>query len=91
MPRPQKPRHLRFKPNVHYFKPQGVPLRMLKEVVLEPDELEALKLHDIDDLEQTQAAEEMKISQSTFARILNRTYKKLAQGIINGKAIKIQE
>jgi uncharacterized protein len=64
---------------------------MLKEVVLEPDELEALKLHDIDDLEQTQAAEEMKISQSTFARILNRTYKKLAQGIINGKAIKIQE
>ena len=91
MPRPKKSRHLRFKPNVYYFKPQGVPLRILKEVILEYDELEALKLHDIDGLEQIQAAKRMKISQSTFARILDKTYKKLAQGIINGKAIKIEK
>jgi uncharacterized protein len=91
MPRPKKPRCLQFKPNVHYFKPQGIPLKMLKEVILEHDEIEALKLHDIDGLEQIQAAKKMKISQSTFARILNKTYKKLAQGIINGKAIKIEE
>ena len=91
MPRPKKPRCLQFKPNVHYFNPQGIPLKMLKEVILEHDEIEALKLHDIDGLEQIQAAKKMKISQSTFARILNKTYKKLAQGIINGKAIKIEE
>jgi len=64
---------------------------MLDEVVLEHDELEALKLHDIDGLEQIEAAKKMKISQSTFARILDRVYKKLAESIINGKAIKIEK
>lgn len=91
MPRPKKPRCLRFKPNVYYFKPQGIPLRMLEEIVLEHDELEALKLHDIDGLKQIEAAQKMKISQSTFARILDKTYKKLAESIINGKVIKIEQ
>jgi len=63
---------------------------MLKEVVIFPDELEALKLHDIDGLEQIKAAESMGISQSTFARTLDKVYKKIADGIINGKAIKIE-
>ena len=91
MPRPKKPRCLRFRPNVYYFKPQGIPLRMLEEVVLEHDELEALKLHDVDGLEQIEAAKKMKISQSTFARMLDKAYKKLAEGIIKGKAIKIMK
>jgi len=90
MPRPKKPRCLRFRPNVYYFKPQGIPLRMLEEVVLEQDELEALKLHDVDGLEQIEAAKKMQISQSTFARVLDKAYKKLAEGIIKGKAIKIE-
>lgn len=91
MPRPKIPRCLRFRPNVYYFKPRGIPLRMLEEVVLKPDELEALKLHDLDDLEQKEAALKMKISQPTFARILNSAYKKIAEGIIKGKAIRIEE
>lgn len=91
MPRPKIPRCLRFKPNVYYFKPQGIPLRHLEEVVLEPDELEALKLHDIDGLEQIEAAEKMKISQPTFARVLDSAYKKIAEGIIKGKAIRIEK
>jgi len=89
MPRPRIRRRLRFKPNVHYFKPQGVPMRELEEVVILPDELEALKLHDIDGLEQIEASKKMGISQPTFARTLDSVYKKLADGIINGKAIKI--
>lgn len=91
MPRPRKPRCLRFKPSVYYFKPQGIPLRELEEVVLEDDELEAIKLHDVDGLEQIAAAKKMKISQSTFARILNSANKKLADGIIHGKAIRIEK
>ena len=91
MPRPKIPRHLRFRPNVYYFKPRGIPLRMLEEVVLLPDELEALKLHDIDGLEQVEGAKKMKVSQPTFARILNSAYKKIAEGIIKGKAIRIEE
>lgn len=91
MPRPRIPRCLRFKPNVYYFKPQGIPLRMLKEVVLLPDELEALKLYEVDGLDQTVAADKMKISQPTFARLLNSANKKVAQAIIKGKAIRIEK
>jgi len=90
MPRPRIPRCLQFTPNVYYFKPQGIPLRMLKEVVLLPDELEALKLYEVDGLNQTQAAERMKISQPTFARILERAYQKIAEAVIKGKAIRIE-
>lgn len=80
---------MRFQPDVFYFKPQGIPLRVLQEVELERDELEALKLHDVDGLEQTEAARLMKISQSTFARILDNVYKKIARALTNGWAIKI--
>jgi len=91
MPRPKIPRFLRFRPNVYYFKPQGIPLRFLEEVILLPDELEALKLYEVDNLEQIEAAKKMKISQPTFARILASAYKKIAQAIIRGKAIRIEE
>ncbi len=89
MPRPRIPRCVRFKPDVYYFKPRGIPLRILEEVVLLPDELEALKLYEIDELEQEEAAKKMKISQPTFARILESARKKIAQAIIKGRAIKI--
>ena len=82
---------MRFQPNAYYFKPQGIPLRELEEVVLLPDELEALKLHEVDGLEQIEASEKMKISQPTFARLLGSANKKVAEAIIKGKAIKIEE
>jgi len=91
MPRRKVPRCVRFKPNVYYFKPQGIPLRFLEEIVLFPDELEALKLYEVDGLAQTAAAKKMKISQPTFARILESANKKIAQAIIAGKAIRIEE
>ena len=89
MSRPKKPRRLCFQPNVRYFKPVGVPLRSLKEVVLTHDEIEAIKLHDVDQLDQIAAAQSMHISQSTFARILKSAYRKVAIGLIRGQAIKI--
>ena len=91
MPRPKKPRFCRFRPNVYYFKPRGIPLRMLKEVELLPDELEALKLAEVEGLEQTEAAGKMEISQPTFARILSLAYKKIAEALILGKAIRIEK
>jgi len=80
-----------FSPNITYFKPKGVPLHSLEEVTLLPDEVEALKLHDVDDLEQIEAAAKMQISQPTFGRILDKAYKKIANAIITGKAIRIEE
>jgi len=90
MPRPRLPRCVRFNPCVCYFKPQGIPLRELEEISLMPDELEALKLYEVDGLEQIEAAKNMKISQPTFARILNSANKKVAEAIIKGKAIRIE-
>ncbi len=89
MVRPKNPRHLRFNPGVMYFKPRGVPLSELEEVELLGDELEALKLHDVDGLDQIEAAKKMNVSQPTFGRILDKAYKKIAKAIIGGKAIKI--
>jgi len=90
MPRPRIPRCVRFDPDVYYFKPRGIPLRDLEEVVLAPDELEAIKLHDTDGLDQTAAAEKMHISQPTFARTLASGQKKVAEALIRGKAIRIE-
>lgn len=91
MPRPKMPRCVRFKPNTYYFKPRGIPLRNLEEEVLLSDELEALKLHEVDGLEQIEASKKMKISQPTFARLLEVAHKKTARAIINGSAIRIEK
>ena len=91
MVRPIKPRRVFFDPNVTYFKPRAVPLAMLEEVDLSIDELEALRLCDFKNLEQTEAARKMKISQSTLQRILTSARQKVAQALIEGKAIKIRK
>lgn len=89
MPRPRCRCRVRFDPNVTYFKPRGVPLRFLEVVELTKEELEALRLKNIKGFEQTECAKQMKISQSTFQRILASAYKKVSEALISGKAIKI--
>ncbi len=91
MPRNKKQRRIVFNPEVVYFKPQGIPLRELEEVVLMPDELEALRLHEVENKDQNSVAEKMKVSQPTVARIISGAYKKIAEALIKGKAIRIQE
>jgi len=91
MTRPLKPRRIFFDPNVTYFKPRAVPLSLLEEVDLDIDELEALRLCDFKNLEQTEAAKKMKVSQSTLQRILTSAHKKVAEALIVGKAIKIRK
>jgi len=90
MPRPRLCRRINFNPNVRYFKPQGVPLRILDEVDLTLEELEALRLKNIEGLEQREASLKMKTSQSTFQRILVSAYKKITEALVEGKAIKIK-
>ena len=91
MVRPIKPRRIFFDPNVTYFKPRAVPLSMLEEVDLNIDELEALRFCDFKNLEQKKAAQKMKVSQSTLQRILASARQKVAQALIEGKAIKIRK
>ena len=91
MARPIKQRRISFNPNVTYFKPQGVPMRDLEVVELTTEEVEALRLKNIKDLDQVGCAKTMKTSQSTFQRILSSAYKKITQALIEGQAIKIKK
>lgn len=90
MPRPKRFRWIAFRPGVTYFKPRGIPLRFLEEIKLTVDELEALRLADFEELDQRVASKKMKISQSTFQRILTSARKKVSQGLVEGKAIRIE-
>lgn len=89
MPRPRLCRRIKFNPNITYFKPQGVPMRCLEVIELTAEEAEALRLRNIKNLEQEQAAKRMNTSQSTYQRILSSAYKKVTEALIEGKAIKI--
>lgn len=90
MARPRKPRRVAFLPGVTYFKPRGIPLRLLEEVQLSVDELEAIRLKDLEGLEQEEAAEEMGISRQTFQRVLEEAHRKVAEGLVMGRALRIE-
>lgn len=90
MVRPRLCRNVKFNPQVNYFKPRGIPVRCLEAVEMSLEEMEALRLKNLEGLEQTEAAQKMNTSQSTFARILASANQKIADALINGKAIRIE-
>ena len=90
MSRPPKCRRVEFLPDVTYFKPAGIPLRALEEVRLSVEEAEAMRLKDMEGLEQEQGAERMNISRPTFRRVLVSGRQKMADALLNGKAIRIE-
>jgi predicted DNA-binding protein (UPF0251 family) len=90
MPRPCCQRRIGFAPDATYFKPAGVPLRALEEVVLSLDELEALRLADLNGMYHEQAAEQMKVSRATFGRILEEARRKVTEALTAGKALRIE-
>jgi predicted DNA-binding protein (UPF0251 family) len=77
-------------PDVTYFKPAGVPIGVLNEVVLSVEEAEAIRLKDLECLEQEDGAGRMNISRATFQRILASARQKMADALLHGKAIKIE-
>ena len=87
MPRHKKQRlcGCRFKGKA--FKPTGVPMSKVDQVTLFHDELEALKLCDLDDLTQEEAGRKMGVSRGTVQRILSSGRKKVASALAEGKAI----
>lgn len=90
MPRPRLCRRVSFKPRTTYFKPAGVRITELNEIILTVDEIEALRLKDLLELDQEKAAKEMNISQPTFHRLILSARKKVSEAIVKGKAIKIE-
>jgi predicted DNA-binding protein (UPF0251 family) len=91
MARPVKKRKINCNPTSYYFKPRGISLLDLDEIELAQDELESIRLADLNGLFQEDAAAKMLVSRATFGRIIVRAHKKIADAIINGKAIRISE
>jgi predicted DNA-binding protein (UPF0251 family) len=90
MPRPRMFRRVMSEPGVSYFKPAGARMRGLKDSVLTVDEFESIRLMDHEGLRQVEAAKKMKVSQPTFQRLYGSARKKIADALVNGKAIRIE-
>jgi predicted DNA-binding protein (UPF0251 family) len=90
MARPINCRRVGSMPESSYFKPRGIPLSVLEEVVLTVDEFEAIRLADLEGLYQEKAAEKMSVSRQTFGRIIDSAHKKVAEALVTGKALKIE-
>ena len=91
MPRPRCQRRLGMLHGPRRFKPQGIPARALEEVALTLDELEALRLADLEGLYHEQAAERMGVSRTTFGRTLTEGRRKVADALVQGKMLRIGE
>jgi uncharacterized protein len=89
MPRPRNCRRVGYLPQVTFYKPQGIPLSVLQHIALTFDELEAIRLADLEGMYQEQAAEKMNVSRQTFGRIVELAHKKIADALVNGKALSI--
>jgi predicted DNA-binding protein (UPF0251 family) len=90
MARPPKRRRVEFVPEVTVFKPAGIPLIDMEEETLLLEELEALRLKDLEGLEQEECADRMQISRPTFQRVLSSAREKVSRALVEGKAIRIE-
>lgn len=90
MPRPVKRRRIENIPEINYFKPIGIPRNQLEENVLSLEEIEAVRLKDVEGLEQAEAAARMEVSRPTYQRILGEARGKIADALLNGKALRFE-
>ena len=90
MARPRFKKHINSLPKIDYYKPQGIKLSTIDEIIITLDEFETLKLKDYYGNSEIKASELMKISQPTFNRLYNQSKKKLIKALVEGLAIKIK-
>lgn len=88
--RPQRRRRVGCYPHVTLFKPAGVPQRLLEVLTITVDELEALRLADLEGLYHLEAAQRMEVSRQTFGRIITSAHRKVARALVEGQAITIE-
>lgn len=90
MPRPRNIRKVACTPDANYFKPRGIPMRDLEEVILTIDEFESVRLTDFEKLYQEKAAEQMGVSRQTIGRSVETARYKILDAILNNKALRIE-
>jgi uncharacterized protein len=91
MPRPVQPRQISERPRIRGFKPMGIPMPELEVLSMNLDELEAIRLADQEGLYHEEAAGHMGVSRVTFGRILEKAHAKVAEALLEGKALVIGE
>jgi uncharacterized protein len=91
MVRPRKPRQLRAVTRPAIYKPAGIPLDTLRQVRLLAEELEALRLADLEGLSQAVAADRMGVSRSTFQRTLEHAHRQVALALVEGQALALED
>lgn len=89
--RPKKIRWVKCVPGERCFRPQCKPLKALEGVTLTLDEFEAVRLTDLEGLTQDRVAKKIKVHRSTISRILDSGRKKIADALVNVKAIRIED
>jgi predicted DNA-binding protein (UPF0251 family) len=87
--RPKCPRRIETEPVATYFKPRGIPLKELEVVLLTLEELEAVRLSDLEGLSQEEAARRMGISRRALWEDLQNARRRMVDALVNGKAIEI--
>jgi len=90
VPRPRRRRILKRAPRPAIYKPAGVPLDGLRHTTLLHEELEALRLADLEGLTQAEAAKCMSVSRSTFQRIVTQARHQVALALVEGHALQIE-
>jgi len=90
MPRPFCRRKISGAPLCAFFKPAGIPLNALEEIRLTLDEMESLRLADLNGLYHEEAAGRMNVSRQTFGRIIESARRKTAEALVMGKALRIE-
>ena len=90
MSRPRRKRCIANRPVERFYKPQSIKMRNLEQIVLSHDQLEALRLADVEKMEQVKAAKLMNISRSTFSRLLAEARSICATALTKGWALKIE-
>lgn len=77
-------------PPVTEFRPVEIPPGETEEVRLLVEEIEAMRLNDLEGLDQEESARRMNVSRSTYSRILDSARQKAADALLNGKGIRIE-
>ena len=90
MARPTKWRKIENVPAIAYFVPSDKEISEVPENILKLEELEAIRLKDLEGLEQGECADKMEVSRPTFQRILLSAREKIADSLVNGKTIHIE-
>jgi predicted DNA-binding protein (UPF0251 family) len=90
MARPVKCRRVEQLPPYDRYKPAGVSCKNNKIMALTIDELEAMRLKDVEGLSQVECADRMQVSRQTFQLILEKARKTIVLAITQGYAIQIE-